>query len=169
MATIEQRPLPPLNSTAKTIGEADRAEITANATAVIDHYLNGAGSYWDEGTQKSLQNRLEDIDQFKNAVIASKQFADDPGKILDSVVDLINSTTDRVQRIMAEQTKDRIQVAPPNTNDAILLNPRLTDDPKAVGKAPPTGMSPMLSRGGGVATSSGANENVRYLSRRLAR
>jgi hypothetical protein len=50
MATIERKPLPPLDSTATKITEADRAEIIARANDVIDHYLNGPGSYFDEGT-----------------------------------------------------------------------------------------------------------------------
>lgn len=116
MATIERRPLPPSNFTAKTITEADRGDIISNARDVIEHYLNGPGSYWDAGTQKPLQNRLEDLDRFKNAVVASKQFADDPGNILDDVVDLINHTSGMVKQAIAGQDRDRIQVAPPDTN-----------------------------------------------------
>jgi len=41
MATIERKPLPPSNSTATKIADADRAEITARANDVIDCYLSG--------------------------------------------------------------------------------------------------------------------------------
>jgi hypothetical protein len=49
MATIERKPLPPPNSRAVTISEADRAEMVGHANEVIDYYLNGPGAYWDAG------------------------------------------------------------------------------------------------------------------------
>jgi hypothetical protein len=85
MATIERKPLPPPNSTTVPITEADRAEVIARASDVIDYYLNGAGSYWDEGPQKSLQKTIDDLQRFKGQVIASKQFADDPHSIMDAI------------------------------------------------------------------------------------
>jgi hypothetical protein len=54
MATIERKPLPPPNSRATTITEAERGEIVARANDVIDYYLNGPGSYFDSGTRKPL-------------------------------------------------------------------------------------------------------------------
>jgi hypothetical protein len=60
MATIERKPLPPPNSTATKIAEADKAEIIARANDVIDYYLNGPGSYFDSGTQKPLAGELGD-------------------------------------------------------------------------------------------------------------
>ena len=51
MATIERKPLPPPNSTAITITETDRADMMARANAVIDHYLNGPGSYGTLGCE----------------------------------------------------------------------------------------------------------------------
>lgn len=54
MATIERKPLPPFNTTATKITEADRAKIVARANDVIDYYLNGPGSYFDAGPRKPL-------------------------------------------------------------------------------------------------------------------
>jgi len=65
MATIERKPLPPPNSTATRITEADRAEIIARANDVIDHYLNGPGSYWDAGPRRPLQETVNDLKNFK--------------------------------------------------------------------------------------------------------
>jgi hypothetical protein len=128
MTTIERRPLPPPNSTATPITEADRAEIMARASEVIDHYLNGPGSYFDSGTRKPLAgdlgpNTVDDLTRFRDGVIASKQFADDPNSILDSVVDLVDRTIkkvkdvaensqvkdDNIQRFPQEDTFDSIQ------------------------------------------------------------
>jgi len=101
MATIERRPLPPPNSTATTITEADRTEIIARANDVIDYYLNGPGSYFGSGTRKPLvgelgDNTVADLQNFKDNVIASKQFADDPGSIMDSVTRLIDQTMEQL-------------------------------------------------------------------------
>ncbi len=65
MATIERKPLPPPNSTAVPITEADGAEIIARANDVMDHYLNGPGSYWDGGPRKPLQETIDDLHRFK--------------------------------------------------------------------------------------------------------
>ena len=88
MATIERKPLPPPNSRATTITEAERGEIVARANDVIDYYLNGPGSYFDSGTRKPLvgergHNTVADLKNFQNSVIAAKQFADDPSSIMD--------------------------------------------------------------------------------------
>ena len=83
MATVERRPLPPPNSTAIAITEADRAEMMDRANAVIDYYLNGPGSYWDAGPRKPLiseeeDSTLNDLKNFKDSVIASKQLPTTP-------------------------------------------------------------------------------------------
>jgi hypothetical protein len=65
MATIERKPLPPPNSGVTKITEADRAEIIARANDVIDHYLNGPGSYFDSGTQSRWWASLETTAQFR--------------------------------------------------------------------------------------------------------
>jgi hypothetical protein len=89
MATIERKPAPPLGTTAVPITEADGAELVARASDVIDHYLSGAGSYWDSGPRKPLGNAIDDLQNFKREIIASKQFADDPHSIMDSIIELI--------------------------------------------------------------------------------
>ncbi len=57
MATIERKPLPPPGANVTKIMEAERAEMIARANEVIDHYLNGSGSYWDEGPVSHLKKR----------------------------------------------------------------------------------------------------------------
>ena len=126
MATVERRPLPPPNSTATTITEADRAEIIARANDVIDYYLNGQGSYWDAGPRKPLQETINDLQNFKDQVIASKQFADDPNSIMDSIIELIRKTTGQVeQAIQDNEVRDSIAAPFPNINDPIVV-PRVT-------------------------------------------
>ena len=131
MAPIERKPLPPPNFRATKITEADRAEMIAHANAVIDYYLNGPGSYWDAGPRKPLVGELgdstvNDLNTFKDRVIASKQFADDPGLIMDSIIDLIDQATGQVEE--AAQNSEGgggIWRVPPNTEDPI-------DDPRVI-------------------------------------
>lgn len=58
MDPIERKPLPPPGAKITTLTEGDRAEFLARANEVIDHYLNGPGSYWDEGPRKDLEETL---------------------------------------------------------------------------------------------------------------
>jgi len=128
MATIERKPLPPPNYNATSITEADRVEMMAQANAVIDYYLNGPGSYWDAGPRKPLvgeergDNTVNDLKKFKESVIASKQYADDPNSILDSVIDLIDKTTQQIKRAAQNQYgRDDIRRSLPSTNDPIVV------------------------------------------------
>lgn len=140
MASIERKPLPPPNSTAVTIAEADRADMTARANAVIDYYLNGPGSYWDAGTREPLvsenergESTLNDLKKFKDSVIASKQYVDHPNSTMDSIIDLIDRTRGQIQEA-AENNKgiEGIWRIPPNTDDPIddprIISPRLLDN-----------------------------------------
>ena len=125
MATIERKPLPPPGVNATTLTEADRSEFFARANEVIDHYLNGPGSYWDEGPRKSLDETLSDLRVFKSHVAASKQLADDPHGILDSVADLVERTMEGVKRAIKDQNgEDCIESPLPETNDRIIRVPR---------------------------------------------
>jgi len=134
MPNIEKRPLPPPNSTATTITEADKAEIIARANDVIDYYLNGPGSYWKAGPRKSLQETVGDLRKFKDNVTASKQFADDPNSIMDSIIDLIGKTTEQVEQAARDdEGRDKISRFPPHTEDPID-DPRVTS-PRAVSGA----------------------------------
>jgi hypothetical protein len=56
----------------------------ARANEIIEHYLSGSGSYWDEGPRKPL-GEVEDLKNFRAKIDASKQFADDRGLIPDDV------------------------------------------------------------------------------------
>jgi hypothetical protein len=131
MATIERKPLPPPNSRVTTIGEADRAEIIARAKDVMDYYLNGGGSYFDGGTQKPLvsefgHSTVDDLKNFMRSIIASKQFADDPNSIMDSIVELIEKTINQVEQVARDnEGRDSISRRPPDTNDPI-------DDPRVI-------------------------------------
>ena len=126
MEKIERRPLPPPNSTATEITEADRSEMLARANGVIDHYLNGPGSYWDAGTRKPLQETIRDLKDFKNRVIASKQLADDPNSVMDTIIKLIDETTEQVEQAERNgEIKDRIETSYPETNDPL-------DDPRVI-------------------------------------
>ena len=134
MATIERRPLPPFNSKVTPITEADRAQIIAGARDVIDHYLNGPGSYWNSGPRKPLEETINDLERFKNQVIASKQFADDPNSIMVSVVEFIKKTTEQVeQAARSNEGRDNISLPPPYTDDPID-DPRVTS-PRALSNA----------------------------------
>jgi hypothetical protein len=134
MGTIERRPLAPFNSKVTPITEADRAEIIGGARDVIDHYLNGPGSYWNSGPQKPLEETINDLERFKNQVIASKQFADDPNSIMDSVVELIKKTTEQVEQAARDnEGRDNISLPPPHTDDPID-DPRVTS-PRALSNA----------------------------------
>ena len=131
MPTIERKPLPPFNSTVTNISEADRAEIIARANDVIDHYLNGPGSYFDAGPRKPLTGEgdttVADLNRFKDYVIGSKQYADDPNGILDSVIELIDGAIGRVEE--ADRFNDGehgISHPPPSLPDPIERRPPLT-------------------------------------------
>ena len=137
MATIEKKPLPPLNSKVTKITEADRAEINARANDVIDHYLNGPGSYFDSGTRKLLtgepggESTVEDLNSFKRSVIASMQFADDPNSIMASVIDLIDHAKGQVEKAAQNnEGRDSIVLPHPEIADPID-DPRVTS-PRAL-------------------------------------
>jgi hypothetical protein len=131
MATIERKPLPPFNSTVTNITEADRAEIIARANDVINHYLSGPGSYFDAGPRKPLTGEgdttVADLNRFKDYVIGSKQYADDPNRILDSVIELIDGTIGRVERAdRFDDGEHGISHPPPSIPDPIERRPPLT-------------------------------------------
>lgn len=128
MATIESRPLPPPGYSATTITEADRAEIMGQANDVIDHYLNGSGSFTIDGIRKPLSDdpgydsTVQDLNNFKNSVINARQFADDRGHILNSVVELIERTIKQLQQAAVAGNvgvTDNITLPAPATPDLI--------------------------------------------------
>jgi hypothetical protein len=97
----------------------------------MDYYLNGSGSYFDGGTRKPLvsefgNSTVYDLERFKDSIIASKQFADDPNSIMDSVIELISKAIIRVEQAARDnEGRDSISRPPPNTNDPI-------DDPRVI-------------------------------------
>lgn len=177
MASIERKPLPPPDSTAVTITEADRDDMTARANAVIDYYLNGPGSYWDAGTRKPLvsedergESTLNDLKKFKDSVIVSKQYADDPSSIMDSIIDLIDRARGQIQET-ARNNKgiEGISRLPPNTDDPIddprVISPRFLNnaaEPISLDSDQPA----LQPRGGGTSGIAGS-EPTRFLSRKI--
>lgn len=149
MATIERKPLPPPGSPATTISEAERAEMIARADVVIDHYVNGPGSYWDAGTQKPLvsddrlgdpDTTVNDLNKFKARVIAAKQFADDPGLVMDSIIGLIDHATQQIEEAARyNEGRNSIRRLPPDTNDPI-------DDPRVISPRAVMSHYPLCSR-----------------------
>jgi hypothetical protein len=106
MATIERKPLPPFGLlNPATIDEADRAEILAQASEVIDHYLNGHGSYWDEGPRKPLSQTVGDLEAFSNRVTALKQVADDPAEVLESVAALVTRSIEHLKKAIEDSER----------------------------------------------------------------
>jgi hypothetical protein len=177
MATIERKPLPPPNSAATKITEADRTEIIARANDVIEYYLNGPGSYFDSGTRKPLagglgDNTIEDLKNFKGHVIGSMQFADDPNSIMRSVVELIDQTIKQAEEAARNhEGRDSISLPPPNTNDPID-DPRVISSRTLSNAALPISLpvegsqsAPLLQSG--VTPSISSDKPVRILSRRI--
>jgi hypothetical protein len=71
----------------------------------------------DAGTRKPLHETIRDLKYFKNQVIASKQFADDPNSVMDSIINLIEQTTEQVEQAMRNgEVKDRIETPYPDEN-----------------------------------------------------
>jgi hypothetical protein len=177
MASIERKPLPPPNSTAVAITEADRADMTARANAVIDYYLNGPGSYWDAGTRKPLvskdeggESTLNDLKKFKDSVIASKQYADDPSSIMESIIDLIDRARGQIQET-ARSNKgiEGISRLPPNTDDPIddprVISPRFLNN--AAEPISLEGDQPVLQPREGATSGIVGSEPTRFLSRKI--
>lgn len=132
MPTIERKPLPPPGSAAARITEGDRAEIMAHANDVLDYYLNGPGSYFAAGHRKPLisdefgESTIADLKNFQNSVIASRQFADDPGDIMGAVARLIDKTIKQVESV-AQNTegKDDLRRPLPPIDDPIERPPAI--------------------------------------------
>ena len=172
MPTIERKPLPPPNSSATTITEADRTDIFAHANDVLDDYLNGPGSYWDSGTRKPLHETVNDLNDFKNRIIASKQFADDPHSIMDSVIDLVKRTIGQVeQAAQNNEGRDNIRIPAPDTDDPIddprIISPRSLSN-SALSVSLPLEREPLAPQPQTGGTLGFNGTPVRYLGRRIA-
>lgn len=137
MAPIERKPLPPPNVNVTTLTESDRAEFLARANEVINHYMSGPGSCWDEGPRKPFEETLSNLRAFQSQV-ATQQLADDPGRILDSVAKLFDGAIGRVKRAIDDRdnSRDKIIVPLPETNDRIIRAPTNAIDIFYPGSAP---------------------------------
>jgi hypothetical protein len=80
MPTIEKKPLPPIGSGSVTINPSDKEDVTRRARDVIDHYMSGKGSWWDEGTRKSAQQTVDDLKRFKVAFSCPNNISTTPAR-----------------------------------------------------------------------------------------
>jgi hypothetical protein len=95
------------------------------------------------------------LKKFKESVIASKQYADDPNSILDSVIDLIDKTRMQIEKVGQNQYgRDDIQRPLPNTNDPI-------NNPRAIRSGFPNNATLPISLKGEPQTAD--TENIRVL------
>ena len=83
MDPIERKPLPPPNANVTTLTEDDRAEFLARANEVINHYLSGLGSYWDEGPRKPMEAMPATALEGRTAFQSEMQGAPLPGLVSD--------------------------------------------------------------------------------------
>jgi hypothetical protein len=77
---------------------------------------------------------VQDLNNFRNHVIASKQFADNPNSIMGSVIDLIDQAINQVEKTAQDKEgRDGIVIPLPDTIDPID-DPRVTS-PRALSNA----------------------------------
>ncbi|WP_136623642.1 hypothetical protein [Bradyrhizobium centrolobii] len=121
MPTIEKKPLPPIGSGVVTINPSDKEDITRRARDVIDHYMSGKGSWCDEGPRKSVQQTIDDLNRFKNGVIASEQYVDDPGSVLGPIKEMIDAAIKQASNAIPNLEDDgRSEIRPRDPNDSIM-------------------------------------------------
>jgi hypothetical protein len=151
--------------------------MVGHANEVIDYYLNGPGAYWDAGPRKPLvsgdergDSTVMDLKRFKDGVIASRQFAEDPNSIIDSIIGLIDRATEQVEQTARNEGKDDISRRPPEINDPIddprVISPRfLNNGALPIGlKAQPLVPTPQAVESYGTSS----RNPIRVLSRRIA-
>ncbi|MBR1086227.1 hypothetical protein JQ621_01920 [Bradyrhizobium manausense] len=138
MPTIEKKPLPPIGSGSVAINPSDKEDITGRARDVIDHYVSGKGSWWDEGPRKSAQQTIEDLNRFKDSVLASEQYVDDPGSVLSSVKKMIDEAVQQVSNAMPSLDADgHSEIRPHDPNDSIMrARPPIFAPPATNGRIP---------------------------------
>jgi len=142
MATIERKPLAPLNALTK-ITEADRSTVYQAIGKELNYLLNGPGSFFADGVQLDTQNRLSGLEQLRKHVSDLQGVVDDPANILGSVLDDLRKLGIAVQGGMTYEDKhfDPGMVVKNNENlpstedsnivgidpdtDSLLPNPRL--------------------------------------------
>ncbi len=120
MPTIEKKPLPPIGSGFVTIHPSDKEDITSRARDVIEHYMSGKGSWWDEGPRKSAQETIDDLKRFKDSVLTSEQYIDDPGSVLTSVKEMIDGAIEQTgQAIPNLENNGPGEIRPSDPRDSI--------------------------------------------------
>jgi hypothetical protein len=125
MATIERKPLPPPGRGTITITPTDRAELANSARDVINDYMFGNGSWWDQGPRKSWDQTVSDLRAFEEAVDGLDQFVDDPDSILASIKGMIEEAIGRANDAVKKgrESKDPVDRLPPGSNDRIDIKP----------------------------------------------
>ncbi|MGT2438546.1 hypothetical protein ACU4GH_25340 [Bradyrhizobium betae] len=120
MPTIEKRPLPPIGAGSVTISPSDKDEIMSRARDVIDHYMSGEGSWWDEGPRKSAHETIDDLKRFKDSVLATEQYLDDPSSVWPSVKEMIDSAIEQTgQAIPNLENNSASEIRPVDPRDSI--------------------------------------------------
>jgi hypothetical protein len=105
---------------------------------------------------------INDLKRFRKGVVTSKQFADDPNAILDSVLKLIDQAVDQVKMAAQDnEGKDDIWRGPPAIDDPID-DPRVTSPRELYNKLSP--ISSLIAS----ALRSADPKNIRVLAGRIA-
>ncbi|WP_431203347.1 hypothetical protein ACQ86E_32010 [Bradyrhizobium betae] len=133
MPTIEKRPLPPIGAGSVTISPSDKDEIMSRARDVIDHYMSGEGSWWDEGPRKSAHETIDDLKRFKDSVLATEQYLDDPSSVWPSVKEMIDSAIEQTgQAIPNLENNSASEIRPVDPRD--LDQPGRPTHPRSTNK-----------------------------------
>ncbi|MEK9285583.1 hypothetical protein MTR72_39320 [Bradyrhizobium sp. ISRA442] len=83
--------------------------------------MSGKGSWWDEGPRKSAQQTIDDLKRFKDSVVASEQYIDDPGSVLGSVEEMIDAAIKQAGNVIPSLENDgRGEIRPRDPNDSIM-------------------------------------------------
>lgn len=156
MATIERGYLPPLNPDT-TISEADRGRVYDILRSQLAAILHGDDSYYQDGVQKSLRERADDLDGFIGSIAGLRGRVKDPADILGDAVGHLKAHAKELRdRINRAEPTDRIEPPPdrfPTTRD----RNELYTDPNPI--APPMQNLPQPRQEWSVSVGSGADRS----------
>jgi hypothetical protein len=105
MPTIERQYLPPLNPET-TITETDRQRVNDIIRRQLADLLEGDQSYYPDGVQKDLQERVADLKGFIGSITSLHGRVNDPADILGDVIRNLNRH--------AKNFRERIESAGPS-------------------------------------------------------
>lgn len=133
--------------------------------------MPGRESRWvSDDELRDGDSTVTDLKKFREGVIASKQFADDPNFILDSIIGLISNAMGKVRNAAQyKEGRNSIQRVPPNPNDPIddprVISPRMLND-GALPITLPGEQSEMLPQVGKISSVTNGGP-IRILGRRV--